>query len=170
MAELNLSPGAFYELVRSCSRDGIGLRIQCSGSSMSPFVKHRAIVTLEPVSGTDRPCTGQIVAAAIDGRRRIIVHRITANRKGFYLLKGDNNLTADGWFSRKDILAVATTIENAGAGACIPGKWAGRAVALCSRTSLLQRLILPALRRLRGANSRLPGKISSIEGPEKVSL
>ncbi len=113
------------------------MKIQCRGGSMSPFIRNEASVTLRPLDENRSLKNGDIVAAAIRDKRRVIVHRIIKVTASGYLIKGDNNTTIDGWFCRKDILGVVEKVESKNGFGYSPKRWQNIFIALASRTNIL---------------------------------
>lgn len=146
MEELSLSGRELYELVTGFFEDTVdcSMKIRCHGHSMSPFVKDGCNLILGQISTT--PGVGEIVVAADRREKRILIHRVVAKTKDRYQLKGDNNSNTDGWFHRKDLLAVLEAVEDRMGRLKIGGKWQNRLIALASRTHLLERVVLPGLR------------------------
>ena len=135
MEELTLSGTDLYELIGSffTARPGCRLKIQCLGYSMSPFIKDRNRVTIKPLE-KDLPLKfGDIVAIAVHDRKKILVHRIIKVAVPKYLIKGDNNTGADGWFDKKDILGVVENIDMKSGFAYSPKRWQSIIIALASR-------------------------------------
>lgn len=78
------------------------VQLKIAGSSMSPFLRHGDLVTVEPVpSGTLG--IGKIAAIVRDDRW-MMIHRIIARRPDGYLTRGDLAPRADGIIARNDIL------------------------------------------------------------------
>ncbi len=148
MESLSLSGEELYELMGSFLQDGIGcsMKIQCMGVSMAPFIRNNGILTLKPLNDNCLLKNGDIVVAAIHTKKRIIIHRIIKALPPQYLIKGDNNRDDDGWFNKKNILAIVEKIENSNGISYRPRQWQNRIIALASRTNilLLRRIIRTA--------------------------
>lgn len=140
MEELSLSGEDLYELMESFLASGLECRmkIQCMGGSMSPFIRNENSVTLRPLDESPSLKNGDIVAAAVRDKRRVIVHRIIKATPPQYLIKGDNNSTNDGWFHKKDILGVVERIESKSGFGYSPKRWQNIMIAFASRTKILQ--------------------------------
>ncbi len=137
MEELSLSGEDLYELMESFLTTGLqsSMKIQCMGWSMSPFIRNENSVTLRPLDESRSLKNGDIVAAAVRDRRRVIVHRIIKSAPPEYLIKGDNNSTSDGWFSKNDILGLVERIENKNGFSYSPKRWQNIIIALASRVN-----------------------------------
>ncbi len=149
------------------------MKIQCMGTSMSPFIKDKRLVTLRPVDHCTPLATGDIVAAAVHPEKKIIIHRIVTATPQKFLLKGDNNSAFDGWFAKEDIMGVVKKIEDQNGSGYTPGKYQGKLVALASRTNILQHTLLPGLRFLKACKKTVAVKVvsninSRITNPERV--
>nr|WP_320193490.1 S24/S26 family peptidase [uncultured Desulfobacter sp.] len=134
---------AFFKQTPGCS-----FKIQCSGVSMSPFIRHDSILTLVPLSPVQKPKIGDVVLAAMHQHKKMIVHRIVFKKSNRYLLKGDNLKSCDGWFDKKDILARVEMIESNGK-EILTSKWRGRLIAVASRIGLLNHFVLPVVRAIK---------------------
>jgi hypothetical protein len=96
-----------WALLRRRAKDQ-PVRIGGMGRSMTPFIREHDTVLLMPNSA--RPvAVGDVVLIDL-GERGLALHRIVERRAGRYLLKGDGNESADGWFPRESILARACAI------------------------------------------------------------
>ena len=151
MEELSLSVKDLYELMGSFLSEGhdCRLKIQCTGASMTPFIRNKNIVTIKPLNNTQTLKNGDIVVAAVHDKKRIIIHRIIAITPQKYNLKGDNNKISDGWFHKKDILGIVEKIETTTGFGYTPKHWQNLIIALGSRSNILKHALLPGLKFLK---------------------
>ena len=130
----SLSTAAAKELLTAVLAEGNRFRFTVHGVSMCPFIREGDSVELDAV-GTVR--VGNILLAEKNGR--LLLHRAIKVKKDAVLLKGDNLNTADGWFLKEEILAVAVAVTHKG----MPQKWGlerfSRTAAVLSRNNLLRK-------------------------------
>ena len=150
MEILTPSKEEFYTLMTAffSHKPGCRFKIQCPGASMSPFIRHNSLLTVNPLLFSDRPKPGDIVLAAMHEHKRMLVHRIISQQDNRYLVKGDNNSACDGWFNRQDILGRIEAIEHKGKQAT-PVPWQNKLIAAASKAGFLNYLLLPAARRMK---------------------
>lgn len=86
--EVQLSGPELVELMRVKLSSGLPFRFQARGWSMSPFIRDRDVITLEPLLG-DTPRIGEIVAFIPLGSENPIVHRVVALRGEHFVARGD---------------------------------------------------------------------------------
>lgn len=78
-----------------------------SGHSMEPLIKHRALVTIEPVD-PDKVHAGDIVHVKVKGRW--YTHKVIAVTKDQVLI-GNNKGHLNGWTNRRNIAGIVTKVE-----------------------------------------------------------
>ena len=113
LKELDLSGEALVVLLKAVIERGVSFRYCAKGFSMIPFIQNGDIVTIVPLKEY-APSLGDVVAFAPPLSGKLAVHRIIKRKRGFYLLKGDNNLVADGWIPYKKILGCVGRVERDG--------------------------------------------------------
>ncbi len=150
MAELKLSGAALYEVMTSFFTTGSGckIKIQCPGSSMSPFIRNNSTLTLAPFLSNRKPGFGDIVIAAMHTQKKILIHRVIAASPPWYLIKGDNNTRSDGWFHQKSILGFVEKIETRNQ-QHILRPWQNTVIGAASKTGILNHILLPAARYIK---------------------
>lgn len=79
-----------------------------SGNSMTPLIKHRQPVTLEPVISTKLE-KGDIVFVKVNGR--YYTHKITALKKGQVQI-GNNHGHINGWTKLENVYGIVTSIDG----------------------------------------------------------
>jgi signal peptidase I len=138
----------FFQVMRAVLDKNARFRFAASGFSMTPFIRDRDIITLAP-AGQKPPEVGDVAAVVHPLTGAVIVHRIVGRQGGGFILKGDNCRLPDGVFEPKQIIGVVCGVMRNER----PGWYAGglekRVVAFLSRTGLLDRVLLPVIRRLR---------------------
>ena len=81
------------------------ITVQSLGESMTPLIKNGSKVVVDFKSALPYRL-GEIVVFLL--RKKLVVHRVLKVRRTMrgneYLLKGDNNPMADGWFKEKYLL------------------------------------------------------------------
>ncbi len=109
--ELLLSGTEFTGIMREAFDRNVLLRFQASGFSMSPFIRNADILTLKPANDFS-PCIGDIVACQHPVSKRLVIHRVVAQKKRHLLIKGDNLISADGLVHERDILGKVIKVER----------------------------------------------------------
>jgi signal peptidase I len=99
----------FAELIAAVLSKGKPFRFQAKGFSMSPFIQNGDIVTISPISKNIK--IGWVVAI-FDSNKHLYLHRVVKITGDRFLIRGDNTLLIDGWFSRNDMLGFVTNIER----------------------------------------------------------
>lgn len=150
MAELTLSGAALYEFMTAFFTTGPGckIKIQCPGTSMSPFIRNNSTLTLAPFISSRKPGFGDIVIAAAHVQKKILIHRVITASPPWYLIKGDNNKRSDGWFHQKNILGFVEKIEHNNK-QHIPRPWQNVLIGAASKTGILNHILLPAARCIK---------------------
>ncbi len=158
MQELSLTGEDFYDLIGSFFADGLHrrMKIQCRGTSMSPFVKDKCTLCLAPVKKEMTLRVGDIVVVALHQKKQIIIHRVIAKKDERCLVKGDNNTLSDGWFHKKDILGIVETIEQRDGLSFTPNVWKSILIATFSKHNVLH-YVMEALRFLQRRRKRYRG-------------
>src|SRR3989338_2137655 len=109
--EILFSGRCMSELTKSIINTRRSLRFMAGGSSMSPFIKDKDIVTISPCAPS-LIGFGMAVAFVNNKTKKPVIHRIIGRRKNRYLLKGDNAFMSDGMVSLEDIIGIAVKIER----------------------------------------------------------
>lgn len=146
--ELRLSGSSLAELMNSTLQKGASFRFRARGKSMKPFIRDKDVLTV-----SKRPDTGVRlgdVAAVINPvSGTLIVHRVVSKSDTQVLIKGDNCRFADGLFPCESLAGIVSRVERNGIRVKIGNGTGNRCIAFFSRTGMLNRLILPVLRRFR---------------------
>jgi len=145
MNDLSIQNIDFYNLVDKFRHDKAVSIIKFSGFgiSMTPFIRNGDTLTIKLLQKDDNVKTGNIVIVQDRGGKKLFVHRIVQSKKRAYLLKGDNKLQPDGWFSRDMILGRIDKLTR-GSKTNIPVKhWQSVVIAFFSKAGILNSTILP---------------------------
>ena len=137
--ELHLSNPGQLELLRAMMERCVRLRTSVRGSSMSPFVRDKDVLTIAPMGGR-LPRVGEVIAFVLPDTKRLAIHRVIARKEDGWLVKGDNCRTADGVVSFADIVGRVIRVERAGhdvRAGCLSG---GACIAALNRGGNLMRL------------------------------
>jgi hypothetical protein len=146
------SDGAGSEQARRCQsgiavpltidllRRGMPVRLEVGGHSMTPFIRCGDVITLHP-RADQRPCLGDVLAVASEGRR-LTVHRHVGWSSGRVVLRGDATVAPDAAVPIESVLGVVAGVTR-GAGRA----WAAlgperRIVAWLSRVGVLGRIAI----------------------------
>lgn len=148
-AELKLSGSGLSNLMQSVLRRGASFRFRASGFSMTPFIRDKDVLTVSSNLRHDTE-VGDVVAAVSPVTGRVIVHRVVRSTSRGVLIKGDNCGRPDGLFARNTIAGVITSVERNGKKVRVGCGFGKKIIALLSGTGLLNWLILPVLRTVRG--------------------
>jgi len=104
---------ALIDLIENILAKKAAFRFKVKGFSMLPFIREDDIVTVTPLSklavGLGRP-----VAFVHPFSKKLVIHRIVAVRKDYYLIKGDNCFDSDGRVRKENILGSVSRIERGG--------------------------------------------------------
>lgn len=114
---------------------GACFRVRVNGFSMSPFIKDSDVVTVSALKDSC-PGLGEVAAFINPCTDKLAIHRIVVRGNGFYLIKGDNVLCADGLVPQGNILGCVTKIERNGRQIYFGLHWGRVAIALFSRMGL----------------------------------
>ncbi len=116
MNKLCLPDSHVYELIKNLLHsDSVHqANITVHGRSMSPFIKSGSIVALKPVNPRRNIRIGDVLAARHLDSGTVLVHRVIWIKKDRFLLKGDNNLKTDGWFSKNSIIGLVDNVYGQG--------------------------------------------------------
>ncbi|MCL4822541.1 MAG: S24/S26 family peptidase [Vicinamibacteria bacterium] len=141
------------ELLAQMLREGWSVELEVTGTSMSPLIRSRDVLTVEPV----RPRLGD-VAARTDAGGRLVVHRVVGRQGSRWLTRGDASAGLDLPADGEQLLGTVRRIVRRGAEV----RWglgpSRVPVALLSRAGLLRSLLWPlrvfARRRARGSEQR----------------
>lgn len=150
MRELELSGSRLTGLMQAVLDRNASFRFRAAGSSMTPFIRDRDAVTVYPKAGC-RIRRGDVVAAVHPQTGKLIIHRVVAEKGRALVIKGDNCRVPDGRVEMEQILGVVRAVERGG-----KKRWFGagtekRLVAWASQSGILNRLLLPALRKIKRA-------------------
>lgn len=106
-----LSGAALAALLGDVVARGVPFRFEARGFSMAPFVRDRDVVTVAPLRGRAR--LGDVVAF-VGEHGGLIVHRVTARRRGDYEIRADGLADAADLVPVGEVLGVVTRIERVG--------------------------------------------------------
>ncbi|MDD1701597.1 MAG: S24/S26 family peptidase [Methanoregula sp.] len=110
---LSLSGPALAGLTREILDRGLLFRFTAPGTSMSPFIRDRDVITLAPFqSASCRP--GDVVAFVRPGTERLVVHRVIQMTGDGCFIKGDNTPENDGEIPCSCILGKVVRVERTG--------------------------------------------------------
>lgn len=124
------------------------IKIQAHGNSMAPFLKHGQTIRVKPISTDKGADIGDIVAAVMDNKEKIIVHRVINKKPNYVQLKGDNCRNTDGWFHYNRICGIVE--QNFFHNKIIDlDKVFGKLIAGLSKNTMLNIFILPFGRRIK---------------------
>jgi signal peptidase I len=124
-------------LLADLLRSGTSVRLEVTGHSMSPFIRHGDVVALEPLRGR-LPALGEVVALTPGGR--LLVHRVVGWQRGQVLCRGDVAKGADPAVSPDDVLGRVTRVERRGRHVRLGLGIERLAIAWLSRVGLLRAL------------------------------
>ena len=146
--EIELSGSSLAALMQAVLERNASFRFRAAGSSMTPFIRDRDVVTVYPKAGC-RIRPGDVVAAVHPQTGKLIVHRVVADKGTALVIKGDNCLVPDGRVEMKQILGVVQAVTRDG-----KRRWFGagtekRLVAWASQSGILNRLLLPGFRKIK---------------------
>lgn len=111
--ELSLSGPALKELMQAVLRKHVPFRFRASGFSMTPFIKDGDVLTVNPFPDPP-PGLGDVAAFIDPVGGRLAVHRIVAQNKSGYRMKGDGADAADGLVSPANIIGIIRKVERNG--------------------------------------------------------
>jgi hypothetical protein len=148
MHELKLSGSHLAGLMQVVLEKDACFRYRARGQSMSPFIRDKDILTLFPL-GSVPVRLGEVAAALRPETGTVIVHRLVGRKGAGFILKGDNCHAVDGLFGPERVLGVVRIVERKGQRAWFCGGPERRLIALLSRFGVLNRLLLPFLRKAR---------------------
>jgi hypothetical protein len=100
------------ELVRQLLDDGLSVRLEVTGSSMSPFVRGGDVVTLAPPG--EGPIRRGEVVAVLARRHWLVIHRVVAASPAGLETRGDALDRPDEGVSRSDVVARLRRVERRG--------------------------------------------------------
>jgi signal peptidase I len=165
VSDMICSVQEFGELAGEVLATGSSLRFEATGWSMHPCVRHGDRLLIAPLQHGE-PRTGDVVLARLDDGR-LVVHRIVRRqRRGrliWFLLKGDRNVTADGWLPAGALLGRVAAIQRPGG----PVAWGGRMQRLAG--VILAGVSLLGLRRYRLVRRAYRLQMRLRQGRPKVS-
>lgn len=135
-------------LVLRLLSDGLSVELPVTGHSMSPFIRPRDTLTLEPL-GLRRVRLGDVVAFARAGDR-LVIHRVVAAGPEAVQTRGDSATRPDEWIDRRRILARVSAVQRRNRPVSLGLGREARWIAWLSRTGVLS-LVARLQRRLRGS-------------------
>jgi len=115
---------------------GKSFRFQAKGGSMSPFIKDQDIITIKPIQPKSIH-KGDVLAFFHPDQGKLYVHRVIANKKGMYLLKGDSAHSTDGWVASDQIVGMVDGVERNGKGKKLGLGYEKHLIAFLSRKNIL---------------------------------
>nr|WP_279615074.1 S24/S26 family peptidase [Desulfospira joergensenii] len=124
------------------------VKVKGHGLSMSPFIRDHNVIVLKPNTSDTQIKFGDIVAIFNKDQTRILIHRVIGKNKNRILIKGDNNIRPDGWYSKQDVLGIVDGIIGKG----LIFKYTPLVnipAAIGSRTGLFNRILFPVLKHLK---------------------
>jgi len=133
-------------LLRDLLRDGIAVRFEVSGHSMTPFIRPGDVVTVQPCPGR-RPAVGAVLL--LDAGNRLLLHRHVGWAVGGIVPRGDNTAAPDPTVAPGQVLGAVTRVERRGRRVRAGLGPEGRLIAWLSRGGLL-RSAARLRERLRG--------------------
>jgi hypothetical protein len=139
-SELRLTNLDQLELLSGMVQRGVSLRTTARGSSMSPFICDRDVLTISPLNDCT-PRVGDVAAVVPPGARRLVIHRIIARVSAGWLVRGDNCSQADGVVQREQILGRVTRVERRGMRVRLGLGAEARIIAWLQRAQVLMRAV-----------------------------
>ncbi len=82
------------------------------GMSMAPVICETDRVTIVPRTENSHIQIGNVAAVIFPGTETLVIHRIVAERRGQFLLKGDNVWRTDGYLPKAQILGYVQDMEK----------------------------------------------------------
>jgi len=139
---LSLSGPALKELMQAVLRKNVPFRFRASGFSMAPFIKDGDVLTVSPVPDPP-PGLGDVAAFLHPVSGRLAIHRIVAQKKSGYRLKGDGTDAADGLVPQANIIGIIRKVERNGHRVLLGLGPEKILIALLSGMGLLSQLVHP---------------------------
>ncbi|MFH1441773.1 MAG: S24/S26 family peptidase [Candidatus Omnitrophota bacterium] len=99
------------ELIQAVFAKNAGFRFIAKGFSMFPFIQDNDIITLSPLRHSSLGL-GKVVACVCPTHKKLLLHRIVARKKSYYLIKGDNITKPDFLIDKRHILGCVTLIKR----------------------------------------------------------
>lgn len=87
------------------------LRFRAKGTSMSPFIRDRDVITVTPVT-TNTLRAGQIIAFVFQPEGKLCVHRIICRNQDGFITRGDNLAWPDSVISETQVLGRVIRVER----------------------------------------------------------
>lgn len=110
---LPLSGPALVGLSRKILNKGIPFRFSAPGTSMSPFIRDRDVITLTPYRSAS--CRiGDVVAFVRPKTGRLVVHRVVGVSRDGCRIRGDNTPEEDGEIPHACIIGQVIRVEHSG--------------------------------------------------------
>jgi hypothetical protein len=111
--DLPLSGPALAELMQAVLHKNVPFRFRAGGFSMVPFIKDGDVLTVAPFP-EHPPGVGRVAAFLHPVSGTLAVHRIVAQKKSGYRLKGDSTDVADGLVPRTHMIGIIRKVERNG--------------------------------------------------------
>ena len=108
-----LSGAALSAVAQEVLNKGHSFRFFARGSSMSPFIRDKDVVTLVPFNAAS--CApGDVVAFVLPDSGRLVVHRVVEVARDCCRIRGDNTSEEDGVLQHALIIGTVARIERGG--------------------------------------------------------
>lgn len=107
---LSLSGEAIADLLSTTISHNASFRMRVEGGSMAPFIRNGSVLTIAGLPES-KINFGRPAAFLSSADRNFIIHRIVGERRGNYLIKGDNSWQADGFIPKDEILGYVIKVE-----------------------------------------------------------
>jgi hypothetical protein len=111
--ELLLSGSSLEQLMRAVLDKNVPFRFRANGCSMAPIIKDGDLLTVCPFRGKP-PGLGDVLAFSHPASGKLTVHRIIAQKKPLYRIKGDGADAADGLVSQSNLIGIIRKVERNG--------------------------------------------------------
>lgn len=150
---LPLSRADLAQLMQAVLDRNMPFRFRAGGFSMAPFIKDGDVLTVSPWPDSP-PGLGDVAAFLYPAGGMLAVHRIVAQTKSGYRLKGDGTDAADGLIPRSHMVGIVRKVERNGRGILLGLGPEKILIALLSGSGLLVLLLRPfrlLSQALRGA-------------------
>lgn len=158
--ERTLSGSLLFELMHSILDRGASFRFKAKGGSMAPFIKSGDVLTVAGLQDKG-PRIGDVAVVINSVNGAVLVHRIIATTSDGVLVKGDNCHQPDGVFKRDAVIGIVQVVERGAKKVHYGGGAARLPIAVVSRSGLLNKLILPLLRKVK-RRSASPAELESV--------
>ena len=140
--ELLLSGAALEELMGAVLDKNAPFRFRANGCSMAPIIKDGDLLTVYPFRGKP-PGLGDVLAFSHPVSGKLTVHRVVAQKKPLYRIKGDGADITDGLVSQSNLIGIIRKIERNGHKVLLGLGPERFLIALLSAKGLLSRVLHP---------------------------